>query len=91
MKDKLDLIGRILIAGVFLFEGIDSLIYFNQTKERMTEYGIVWQQDILLGGMIFLLILGSIMLLIGYRTGLATLFSGFILDTGHFYIIFFLE
>ncbi len=32
----------------------------------MTEYGITWQQDILLIGLIFVLILGSIMILIGY-------------------------
>ncbi len=32
----------------------------------MTEYGITWQQDILLSGVIFLLIAGSILILIGY-------------------------
>jgi len=35
----------------------------------MTAYGITWQQDILLSGAIFLLILGGTLVLIGYRSG----------------------
>jgi len=68
MKDVIDLIARILIACIFLFEAYDSTKYFKSTKVLMTEYGITWQQDILLMGAIFLLILGGILVLIGYRS-----------------------
>lgn len=69
MKDVTDLIARILIACIFIFEAYDSITYFKSTKEVMTAYGITWQQDILLMGAIFLLLLGGILVLIGYRSG----------------------
>lgn len=68
MKDIVDLIARILIACIFLFEAYDSIIFFKATKELMTAYNITWQQDILLSGAIFLLLLGGILILIGYRS-----------------------
>lgn len=69
MKDIFDLIARILIACIFLFEAYDSTVFFKSTKELMTAYNITWQQDILLSGAIFLLLLGGILILIGYRSG----------------------
>lgn len=68
MKDVIDLIARILIACIFLFEAYDSISFFKGTKSIMTEYGITWQQDILLITSIFLLILGGLLVLIGYRS-----------------------
>ena len=68
MKDVLDLIGRILMAFIFLFEAYDSICYFNQTKETMTSYGLNWNQDLLMYGSIFLLLLGGTLVLIGYRS-----------------------
>jgi len=68
MKDVFDLIARILIACIFLFEAYDSIKFFKSTKETMTQYGITWQQDILLFSAIFLLIVGGILILIGYRS-----------------------
>jgi putative oxidoreductase len=68
MKDIVDLIARILIACIFLFEGYDSIKFFKSTKELMTSYNITWHQDLLLIGAIFLLILGGILILIGYRS-----------------------
>lgn len=69
MKDVVDLIARILIACIFLWEAYDSIKFFKSTKALMTEYGITWNQEILLIGAIFLLILGGILVLIGYRSG----------------------
>lgn len=68
MKDVVDLIGRVLLSTIFLYEAADSMRYFKKNKEIMTEYGINFQQDILLIGAIFLLFLGGILLLIGYRS-----------------------
>jgi len=68
MKDIIDLIGRICIALISLFEAYDSIYYFRQTKLIMATFHITWNQDILLSGAIFLLILGGILVLIGYRS-----------------------
>ena len=67
MKDIIDLIGRVLIAFIFLYEAYDSIKYFKGTKELMTEFGLTWRQDLLLITAIFFLILGGTLVLIGYR------------------------
>ena len=66
MKNYYDLLARIFVSFIFLYQAYDSIVFFKSTKETMTEYGITWQQDILLSGVIFLLIVGSILILIGY-------------------------
>jgi putative oxidoreductase len=69
MKDTTDLIARIFISLIFLFEAYDSIFHFKEVKSIMTGYGVTWQQDFLLGVAIFLLVLGGILVLIGYRPG----------------------
>lgn len=73
MRDVIDLIGRIFLSAIFLFEAVDSLLNFDKTKTTMTEHGLIWSQDLLLAGAIFFLMLGGIMVLLGYRTALASL------------------
>lgn len=68
MKDIIDLIARVLLAFIFLFEAYDSITYFKSTKALMTEYGITWKQNLLLTGAIILLVLGGTLILIGYRS-----------------------
>ena len=70
MKNISDLVARILIAGVFMYEAVDSIIFFGETKESMTAYGIEWNQNLLLVGAIVLLFLGGSLILLGYRMGL---------------------
>jgi putative oxidoreductase len=72
MKNIFDLLARVLISFIFLYEAYDSLFHFDQTKKIMTEYGLTWKQDMLLLGAIFFLILGSLLVLIGYRSGLGS-------------------
>lgn len=67
MKHIGDLIGRILLSFIFLYDAYDSIFYFKATKAKMTLYGLNWNQDLLLVGAIFLLILGGLMVLFGYR------------------------
>lgn len=67
MKDYFDLLGRILLSLIFLFEGYDYIAYAKLNKAVMTSYGLTWNQDLLLYGAIFLLVMGSLMLLTGYR------------------------
>jgi len=66
MKDYADLIARFIIAFIFLYEAYDTIIMFEHTKETMTAYGVTWKQGFLLVGVIFCLVLGSILILIGY-------------------------
>ncbi len=73
MKDIIDLIARVSLAFLFLWEAYDSITYFKTTKHLMTEYGITWKQDLLLVGTICFLILGGTLLLIGYRAGFGAL------------------
>lgn len=68
MKDIIDLVGRIMLSFIFIYEAIDSILYFKKTKEMMTAYGLNFQQDMLLIGAIFLLLLGGTLVLLGYRT-----------------------
>jgi putative oxidoreductase len=62
-----DLIGRILISAIFFYEAIDSILYADKTKQTMAEYGIQWNPDFLLYSSIVFLMIGALMLLIGYR------------------------
>lgn len=70
MKDILDLIGRVFIAFIFLYDAFDSIFYFRETKAAMLEYGLTWNTEMLLYGGIFVLLLGGTLVLIGYRSGL---------------------
>lgn len=67
MKNVYDLIGRFLIASIFVYEAADMIMYYRNTKLTMTEYGIHWNQDLLIIGSTTFLILGGILLLTGYR------------------------
>ncbi len=67
MYHVFDFIGRVMMSAIFIFEAIDSIMYAEQTKTTMADYGILWRQDLLLYGSITVLILGALMLLVGYR------------------------
>jgi putative oxidoreductase len=73
MRDITDLIGRIFLSAIFLFEAVDSILYFEKTKMTMTEHGLTWNQDMLLYGAILFLVLGGLMVLLGYRTSLGAI------------------
>ena len=73
MRDVTDLIGRIFLSAIFIFEAIDSTLFFGKTKDAMTEHGINWSQDFLLTSAIFLLIMGGLMVLFGYRSTLGAI------------------
>jgi len=73
MRDLTDLIGRIFLSAIFLFEAVDSTLFFDKTKQTMTQYGLGWNQDMLLYGAIFLLLVGGLMVLFGYRSTLGAI------------------
>ena len=67
MKQLVDLLGRILLSFIFFHEAYDTIKYFEETRQIMTDYGLTWRQDILLYGGTSVLVLGGLMLLTGYR------------------------
>ena len=69
MKDVIDLLGRILISIIFLYEAYDSIFYFKDTLIKMDEYGLTWHPKLMLYASIFLLVLGGLLVLSGYRSG----------------------
>ncbi len=73
MKDILDLIGRIFIATIFFYEAYDAIASFKDMKIQMVEYGINSHQDLLIYGAIFALIVGAVLILIGYRSRLGSI------------------
>jgi len=66
MKNSIDLTARIFIAIMFYYEAFDSFLYFDDTKNTMSIYGLTWKQDFLLGSVIVFLIIGATLVLIGY-------------------------
>ena len=73
MRDLIDLIGRIFLATIFIFEAIDPTLYFEKTKQVMTAHHLTWNQNFMLYGAIFLLIAGGLMVLFGYRSTLGAI------------------
>jgi len=72
LKDLFNVIARICIATIFLHEALDSIEHYYHTKETMTNYGILWNQDFLLRSTIGILILGGSLLIIGYKVKFAS-------------------
>ena len=73
MKDIVDLIGRLFVALIFAYEAFDTIFYYKQTKMMLTEYGVLWRQDLLMGLAIFTLVFGCLLLISGYRIGLGVI------------------
>src|SRR5690606_22398391 len=69
-----DLIGRICISAIFLYEAYDSIVYFQSTKMTMAEYGLSWRPDLLLVSAITALIIGGICILIGFKASWGAFF-----------------
>ena len=66
IKEIADLIGRLILGLFFFFEAVDTIVYFPDMKETLTSYGITWAQDFLIVASIVILVLGSVMVIIGY-------------------------
>lgn len=66
MKDIADLLGRICLSVIFLFEAIDSILFFESTIKTMESYGITLWPKLWLGIAILCLVLGSMLMMVGY-------------------------
>ena len=79
MKDLIDLISRVLISLLFLFNGYFKIINYDGTIEWMESYG---GPGIFLTPAIILEIAAPILIIIGYNTRLAaSLLAGFCITT----------
>jgi putative oxidoreductase len=74
MKDIADLLGRVCVAFIFIYEALDTILFYDKNKHTMTEYGITWNQDFLMGLVIIFLTIGAIMVLLGYYANIGALF-----------------
>ncbi len=73
MKNTADLIGRILIGLFFFYQAFDTMVFFDDTRETLTNYGIHFAQDFLIVGSIIILLVGAIMVIIGYYASIGAL------------------
>ncbi len=73
MRDIIDLIGRIFLATIFIFEAIDSILYFDKNMNSIREYGFNNNLETYLYFSIFLLLVGGLMVLFGYRATLGSI------------------
>ena len=79
MKDLIDLISRVLISLLFLFNGYFKIINYDGSIEWMESYGV---PGIFLTPAIILEIAAPILIIIGYNTRLAaSLLAGFCIAT----------
>ena len=68
MKGISDLLGRIFLGIIFIYEGLDKLFFYTQNKTTMIEYGITFLPDFFLITTIAILFIGAFLLVIGYYT-----------------------
>ena len=73
MKDIYDLFGRALMSVIFYFEAYDKIFFMSATRASMTVMGITEQQNTLIYGAGFCLVLGATLILLGYRPGFGAL------------------
>ena len=64
---SLSLIGRILLAAIFLMSGINKIADPQGTQQYMTAMGMTWLTDFFYVGAIVLELAGGLSLLLGYR------------------------
>ena len=71
MRNTLDLLGRLALSALFLNEAYNCIARPKHTMGQMAAYGITWNPELLLWTSAALLVLGSVLLVIGYRSRLA--------------------
>lgn len=73
MKHFFDLLARMMLSTIFIFEAYDSISFYGKTKNTMTAYGVTWNQDFLLITVIGLLVIGATLVLLGYYANLGAI------------------
>lgn len=82
IKSAAELLGRVLIAGLFLLSGIGKITAYTATAGYMTSVGV---PGVVLPLVIITEVFGSIAIMLGWRTRIVSfLLAGFTLLTGIF-------
>ena len=86
MQSVASILGRIMIAGIFLMSAIGSKIpNFNDVTKSMAAEGVALPQLMLVGAIAFLIV-GSLSVITGYRTRIgATLLLIFLVLATYFF------
>lgn len=74
MKGIADLLGRIFIGIIFFYEVLDTLFFYETTKDTMTSYGLTWGQDTFLIAALILMSIGALLVFIGYFARVGAVF-----------------
>ncbi|URX62201.1 DoxX family protein [Luteibacter anthropi] len=83
IKSAAELLGRVLIAGLFLLSGIGKITAYTATAGYMTSVGV---PGVVLPLVIITEVFGSIAIMLGWRTRIVSfLLAGFTLLTGIFF------
>jgi putative oxidoreductase len=72
VRDFIDLLGRIFLSAIFIFEACDTIWYFERAKRELTAFGVTGNQDTILYFSAVFLTLGGLMVLVGYRATLGS-------------------
>lgn len=73
VKNSFDLVGRILIGLISIFEALDSIVFFKETKETMQIYNLDFALNLILVASITFLLIGGILVLLGYYARIGSL------------------
>jgi putative oxidoreductase len=87
LQGLLSLVGRIVLCAIFLLSAVGNIIpNFNKTVEVMDQRQIP-QPQLMLGGAIAFLILGSVLIVVGFlpRVGAMLLLTFLVLATYYFH------
>lgn len=68
MKGIADLLGRIFLSTIFIYEIFDTIFFYSSAKEAMSNFGITWMQDTLLVLVLLMMGIGAFLVVIGYFT-----------------------
>lgn len=77
MKDIADLIGRVFLSVLSLYQAFDTLIFKESTLANMDSYGITMFQNTLLWSGVAALFIGCILVMIGYYARIGALILAF--------------
>lgn len=73
LRNISDLIGRVLIGLFFFVEAFDIIVYFEEHRTTLSNYGIDFAHTFLLVSAIIILLLGALMVISGYFASLGAL------------------
>ncbi len=79
MRHTADLIGRILFASFFLHEAVRNITRFKTVMAEWSAQGLTWMTWYFLFMANVFLVLGTTLIVIGYRSGLGAVLLGMVL------------